>query len=46
MQDFEYDKGCSICTEHADEIDIVNISGKTPLSPALNRAIIASIKVV
>jgi subtilisin family serine protease len=37
-------KGVEYITEHADEIDVVNISVETPLSPALNRAISASIK--
>jgi subtilisin family serine protease len=37
-------KGVEYITQHADEIDVVNISVETPLSPALNRAISASIK--
>jgi subtilisin family serine protease len=37
-------KGIAYVTEHADEIDVVNISVETPFSPALNRAISASIK--
>jgi subtilisin family serine protease len=37
-------KGVEYITEHADEIDVVNISVETPLSPALNRAVSASIK--
>ena len=37
-------KGVEYITEHADEIDVVNISVETPFSPALNRAISASIK--
>ena len=37
-------KGVQYVTEHADEIDVANISVETPLSPALNRAISASIK--
>jgi subtilisin family serine protease len=37
-------KGIQYITEHADEIDVVNISVETPFSPALNRAIAASIK--
>jgi subtilisin family serine protease len=37
-------KGIEYITQHADEIDVVNISVETPLSPALNRAISASIK--
>ena len=37
-------KGVQYVTEHADEIDVANISVETPLSPALNRAITASIK--
>ena len=37
-------KGVEYVTQHADEIDVVNISVETPLSPALNRAISASIK--
>jgi subtilisin family serine protease len=37
-------KAVQYVTEHADEIDVVNISVETPLSPALNRAISASIK--
>ena len=37
-------KGVEYVTEHADEIDVANISVETPLSPALNRAISASIK--
>ncbi|HJR48916.1 MAG TPA: S8 family serine peptidase, partial [Nitrososphaeraceae archaeon] len=37
-------KGIQYVTEHADEIDVANISVETPLSPALNRAISASIK--
>jgi len=37
-------KGVQYITEHADEIDVVNISVETPFSPALNRAISASIK--
>jgi subtilisin family serine protease len=37
-------KGVAYVTEHADEIDVANISVETPLSPALNRAISASIK--
>jgi len=37
-------KGVQYVTEHADEIDVVNISVETPLSPALNRATSASIK--
>ena len=36
-------KGVEYITQHADEIDVVNISVETP-SPALNRAISASIK--
>jgi len=37
-------KGVQYITEHADEIDVVNISVETPFSPALNNAISASIK--
>jgi subtilisin family serine protease len=37
-------KGVEYITQHADEIDVVNISVETPLAPALNRAISASIK--
>jgi subtilisin family serine protease len=37
-------KGVYYVTEHADEIDVANISVETPLSPALNRAISAAIK--
>lgn len=37
-------KGVQYITEHADEIDVVNISVETPLSPALNRAVSTSIK--
>jgi subtilisin family serine protease len=37
-------KGVQYVTEHADEIDVANISVETPLSPALNRAISAAIK--
>ncbi|TLX86128.1 MAG: hypothetical protein E6K97_11615 [Thaumarchaeota archaeon] len=37
-------KGIEYITQHADEIDVVNISVETPLSPALNRAISASVK--
>jgi subtilisin family serine protease len=37
-------KGVEYITQHADEIDVVNISVETPLSPALNRAVSASIK--
>jgi len=37
-------KGVQYITDHADEIDVVNISVETPFSPALNRAIAASIK--
>jgi subtilisin family serine protease len=37
-------KGVEYITQHADEIDVVNISVETLLSPALNRAISASIK--
>ena len=37
-------KGVEYVTQHADEIDVANISVETPLSPALNRAISASIK--
>ena len=37
-------KGVEYITQHADEIDVVNISVETPLSPALNRAISASVK--
>ena len=37
-------KGVEYITQHADEIDVVNVSVETPLSPALNRAISASIK--
>jgi hypothetical protein len=37
-------KGVQYVTEHADEIDVANISVETPLSPALNRAISASVK--
>src|SRR6185503_17955118 len=37
-------KGVEYVTQHADEIDVANISVETPLSPALNRAITASIK--
>jgi Subtilase family len=37
-------KGIEYVTQHADEIDVVNISVETPLSPALNRAISASVK--
>jgi subtilisin family serine protease len=37
-------KGVEYITQHADEIDVVNISVETPLSPALNRAVSASIR--
>ena len=37
-------KGVEYITQHADEIDVVNISVETPFSAALNRAISASIK--
>jgi subtilisin family serine protease len=37
-------KGVEYITHHADEIDVVNISVETPLSPALNRAVSASIR--
>jgi hypothetical protein len=37
-------KGVQYVTEHADEIDVANISVETPLSPALNRAISAATK--
>ena len=37
-------KGVEYITQHADEIDVVNISVETPLSQALNRAVSASIK--
>lgn len=37
-------KGVEYITQHADEIDVVNISVETPFSPALNRAVSASIK--
>ena len=37
-------KGVEYITQHADEIDVVNISVETPFLPALNRAISASIK--
>jgi len=37
-------KGVEYITQHKDEIDVVNISVETPFSPALNRAISASIK--
>jgi subtilisin family serine protease len=37
-------KGIEYITQHANEIDVVNISVETPLSPALNRAISASVK--
>jgi subtilisin family serine protease len=37
-------KGVAYVTEHADEIDVANISVETPLSPALNRAISGSTK--
>jgi subtilisin len=37
-------KGVEYITQHADEIDVVNISVETPFSPALNRAISAAIK--
>ena len=37
-------KGVEYITHHADEIDVVNISVETPFSPALNRAISASVK--
>ncbi|HKX21467.1 MAG TPA: S8 family peptidase, partial [Nitrososphaeraceae archaeon] len=37
-------KAVEYITQHADEIDVVNISVETPFSPALNRAISASVK--
>ncbi|HEY9399048.1 MAG TPA: S8 family serine peptidase, partial [Nitrososphaeraceae archaeon] len=37
-------KGVEYITQHADEIDVANISVETPLSPALDRAISASVK--
>jgi len=37
-------KGVEYITQHADEIDVVNISVETPFSPALNRAISAAVK--
>jgi len=37
-------KAVEYITQHADEIDVVNISVETPFSPALNAAISASVK--